>query len=174
MPLVIIEIKDLRKLREYMKKLGVELRDGPHAVLPDSSEVIIIEGNHNGKKVFLIAHYIDNHYAVLTKLPDNADVRTIAEALIKADAEERWESPVEPVIISTESKEIIPSLKEYRDDYPSKEAEKLVREYREREDALTGYLARKIFSAGGPLKSVERYINAPPKEGAPNTEKGQN
>ena len=174
MPLVIIETKDLRKLREYLKKLGVELRDGPHAVLPDSSEVIIIEGSHNGKKVSLIAHYIDNHYAALAKLSDDADDRSIAEALIKADAEERWESPVEPVIISTESEEIIPSLKEYRDDYPSKEVEKLVREYREREDALTNYLARKIFSAGGPLKSVKRDINAPSKEGALNTEEGQN
>lgn len=173
MPLVIIESKDLRRLREYLKKLGVELKDGPHAVLPDSSEVVIIEGSHEGKKVSLVAHYIDNHYAALSKLPENADDKAVAEALIKADAEERWESPVEPVIISTESEKIIPSLKEYRDEYPNKEAEALVKEYQEREDALTSYLTRKIFSAGGPLKSVERDINAPSKEGASDTKEGQ-
>ncbi len=173
MPLVIIETKDLRRLREYLKKLGVDLKDGPHAVLPDSSEVIIMEGSHKGKKVSLVAHYIDNHYAALTKLPTDADDKSIAEALIKADAEERWESPVEPVIISTESEEIIPSLKEYRDDYPNEEVARLVREYQERDDALTTYLTRKIFSTGGPLKSVERDINTPSKEGAANTEKGQ-
>ncbi len=173
MPLVIIETKDLRRLREYLKKLGVDLKDGPHAVLPDSSEVIIMEGSHKGKKVSLVAHYIDNHYAALAKLPTDADDKSIAEALIKADAEERWESPVEPVIISTESEEIIPSLKEYRDDYPNEEVARLVREYQERDDALTTYLTRKIFSAGGPLKSVERDINTPSKEGAANTEKGQ-
>jgi len=173
LPLVIIETKDLRRLREYLRRIGVELKDGPHAVLPDSSEVVIIEGSHKGKKVSLVAHYIDNHYAALTRLPDSADDRSIAEALIQADAEERWESPVEPVIISTESEEIIPSLKEYRDDYPNEEVARLVREYQERDDALTSYLTKKIFSAGGPLKSVERDINAPSKEGAANTEKGQ-
>lgn len=174
MPLVIIETKDLRKLREYLKKLGVDLKDGPHAILPDSSEVIIIEGSHKGKRVSLVAHYIDNHYAALTRLPDNADDKSIAEALIKADTEERWESPVEPVIISTESEEIIPSLKEYRDDYPDEEVAKLVREYQERDDALTTYLMRKIFSADSLLKSVESDIDAPSKEGTTNSEKGQN
>ena len=164
MPLVIIETKDLRRLREYMKKLGVDLKDGPHVILPDSSEVIIIEGSYKGKKVSLVAHYIDNHYASLTSLPKDADDKSVAEALIKADAEERWESPVEPVIISTESEEIVPSLKEYRDEYPNEEVARLVKEYQEREDALTSYLMRKIFSTGGPLKSVERDINAPPKE----------
>lgn len=173
MPLVIIEAKNLRRLREYLKKLGVELRDGPHAVLPDSSEVIIIEGSHKGKRVSLVAHYIDNHYAALTRLPDSADDKSIAEALLKADAEERWESPVEPVIISTESEELIPGLKEYNDDYPNEEVARLVREYRERDDALTSYLTRKIFSEGGPLEGVERDINAPPKEGSAYTEERQ-
>ena len=173
MPLVIIETKDLRKLREYLKALGIELRDGPHAVLPDSSEVVIIEGTHKGKKLSLVAHYIDNHYAALRNLPDDADDKLVAEALIRADAEERWESPVEPVIISTESEELVQNLKEYRDEYPSKEVEDLVREYQGRDDALTNYLTRKIFSAGGPIKSVERDINTPPKEGPAEPNKGE-
>lgn len=173
MPLVIVEAKDLRRLREYLKNLGTELRVGPHAVLPDSSEIIVIEGGYKGKKLSLVAHYIDNHYAALQKVPDSADDRTIAEALIKADVEMRWESPVEPVIISTESEEMVQILKEYRDDYPGEEAARLVKEYRERDDTLADYLIKKVFNAGGLIESIERDINAPTNEGTADTEKGK-
>ena len=114
-----VQVKDLNKFFEFLKSKGLDIDEGMHSVLLDSSELGIWYGLKNGKKVLIvISHYINSHYAVLAALPSNASDREILEALMKVDRSRLWRVPVEPTIIVSNSEALGRIILEYQDDYP--------------------------------------------------------
>jgi len=145
-----VRVRDLIKFIEYVRSLGVDVVEGPHIVLTDSSEVsswYLRLGTSNIG--YIVAHYVDNHYLALHKLGDDATDREILEALIKADSEPKWAIPVEPVIVfltnvSDKIRAFIKMLKEYKDEYPKANGDEILKEYLSNKNSV-GILGDKLI-----------------------------
>lgn len=93
-----IRIKNLTSLLNYVGK-EYSVKEGEHTILPDNSEICIWEV-YRGEALIgkIIAHYIDNHYLALIRLPGTATDRDVIDALLR-EKEVRWLVSVEEVLI---------------------------------------------------------------------------
>ncbi len=118
-------VNDLNRLIEMLRGLGLEIREGTHAVLTDGSEIGVWCGSKEGKDVVcMVVHYIDSHYDALIKLPPDADDATILRALIEAERGYIWRVPVEPVLfVFFEIDDVLRNVMNYDDEMPSEARE---------------------------------------------------
>ncbi len=124
-------VKDLNRLLRFLADLGYTVSEGPHAVLPDGSEVghwILTRGSRVVGQV--IAHYVDSHYYVLMKT-EGAPDREVLEALVGAEARGVWRVPVEDVVVVADP-EVLEALVKYSDELPSEEAAEALSHYEKR------------------------------------------
>jgi hypothetical protein len=113
------DVKDLNKFVEYLSSVGIDVEEYTHVVLTDSSELEVMVCRKGGQDIaHLVVHYIDTHYAALSKLRDDASDREILEALFLVDKKDIWRIPVEPLIFVTRSYEFVRLVGMYRDDVP--------------------------------------------------------
>lgn len=113
------EVKDLNNFLNYLKTSGIEVEEYMHTVLADSSELEVIVCKRNGIEIaYVVVHYIDSHYAVLSSLGSNASDREILEALLSVDKSKIWRIPVEPVMFTTNNYNFIRIVYRYTDRVP--------------------------------------------------------
>lgn len=164
-----MDTRDLDKLFETLRKHGYIVEESTNTVMTDNSELGEWDIKKNNTLVGkIIAHYIRHYYAVLRELPPNASDKQILETLLQAKySENKWASPVEPVlmIVGDDMSEI---LKNYKDNYPNKEAEILVMEYRSKGVEVMTKVARRIISdLEEQFKDDEGSINRDMKKDQP-------
>lgn len=131
MKIAVLGARNLYKLFTYLEGKGYRVVESTNMVLGDNSEIGEWEIRDREDRVVgrIIAHYIRQYYAAMRELPGNASDREILERLLKAKYfEEKWSSPVEPVLIIGEDK-VASVLNEYQDDYPNDKARMLVEQY---------------------------------------------
>ena len=142
--MMVLRVRDLDRLIRYLIDLGYTVSEGPHAVLPDDSELgywVLTKGSQVVGEV--IAHYVDNHYYALMKAPGASD-RDILRALLEAEYGRRWRAPVEEVVAIVASEELRAALEAYSDEAPTAEAEKAVKHYESRGTKIIGRLVARI------------------------------
>ena len=128
MLLSFIEVRDLNRFLEYLKSGGIDVEEYAHMVLPDSSEYEIIICRKNTDDIaYIAAHYIDNHYAALAELPDNASDSEVLKALLSVNKNHLWRVPVEPLAYVSNSYEFIRYVLRYVDDVPEEAKQYLTR-----------------------------------------------
>ncbi len=147
MKIIVMSIRDLDKLFEKLREHGYVVEESTNTVMTDNSELGEWDIKKNNTPVGkIIAHYIRHYYAALQELPSNASDKQILETLLQAKySRNKWASPVEPVLLIVED-EISEILRNYRDEYPSKEAEALVTEYMSRGVEVMTKVARRIIA----------------------------
>ncbi|RLG86720.1 MAG: hypothetical protein DRO18_04050 [Thermoprotei archaeon] len=93
-----VSIKNLTSLLNHVGR-KFSIKEGEHAILPDNSEVCIWEV-YRGEALVgkIIAHYVDNHYLALIKLPKTATDRDVIDALLR-EREVKWLVSVEDVLV---------------------------------------------------------------------------
>lgn len=131
----VIELNNVRDLDRFIgaiksNEFDVEL--GPHYVLEDHSEVITLKISKGGAVVaYVVAHYITQHYkAILKGYSDNS---TLQQELLKvSQSGEKWSIPVNPLYVILIEESLIDILKSYADEYPIKDGESVIKEYRSR------------------------------------------
>lgn len=131
MKLIVIDVKNLGKLFDYLENKGYRVEEATNMVLTDNSEIGEWVIKDKGGKTIgrILAHYIRHYYAAIRELPGNASDREILERLLRAKyIDEKWSSPVEPVVVLGED-ELSGILDKYVDDYPNDKAKLLVEQY---------------------------------------------
>ncbi|MCC6016384.1 MAG: hypothetical protein LM582_05005 [Desulfurococcaceae archaeon] len=114
-----VNVKNLNRFIEYLKSVGVDVEEYTHVVLTDSSEFEIVVCKKGGQDIaYLVVHYIDTHYAALSRLRDDASDREILEALFSVDKKNIWRIPVEPVVFTSRDYEFLRIVNSYRDGVP--------------------------------------------------------
>jgi len=142
--MMVLRVRDLDRLVRYLIDLGYTVSEGPHAVLPDDSEVgywVLTKGSQVVGE--LVAHYVDNHYYALMKAPGGSD-REVLQALLEAERGRRWRAPVEEVVAVVVSEELRAALEAYTDEVPTAEAEEALRHYESRGTKVIGRLVARI------------------------------
>lgn len=131
MKLIVLSVKNLGRLFSYIEEKGYKVEEATNMVLTDNSEVGEWEiKDKDGKTIGrVLAHYIRHYYAAIRELPSTASDKEVLERLLKAKyVDEKWSSPVEPVIIIGID-ELSNILDKYIDDYPNNKAKLLVEQY---------------------------------------------
>ncbi len=169
MKIIVMDTRNLDKLFETLRKHGYNVEESTNTVMTDNSELgewDIKKGNKPVGKI--IAHYIRHYYAALQELPPDAGDKQVLEVLLKAKySKDKWASPVEPILMIVED-EVSEILKNYKDDYPSKDAEVLVMEYRTKGVEVMTKVARRIISSlEEQLKDDEGSISGDVKKDQP-------
>jgi len=145
--LVLIKVRDLKKLMDFLREKNYDVEKGSHAVLLDHSEVEEFYLRKENKLAgIMISHYITPYYKVVKEHKDR-DEEELLRALIDVKySREKWFVPVNPVAVVTEDQELVNTLNRYRDDYPSQEArismERYLAENPGSRDIFSGLLAR--------------------------------
>ncbi len=131
MKIVVLGVRDLENFVEFLRSKGFMIEESTSMVLTDNSEVGEWEVKNSDGRVIgkFMAHFIRHYYAALRELPSNASDREVLERLLKAKYfDEKWSSPVEPIVIVGDE-ELASVLKDYSDDYPNDRARVLVEQY---------------------------------------------
>jgi len=127
-----IEVKDLFKFIDYLRKHDYTVEEGAHSVLLDHSELADYKIlKNNSIHGLMVAHYITQYYRV-EALNINDNDEYLRELLKVKHSGEKWAIPVNPVIIIDLSNELINVVSNYVDEYPVEDGEELVRNYRSR------------------------------------------
>jgi len=169
MKIIVMDTRDLDKLFRTLKRHGYSVEESTNTVMTDNSELGEWDIKKNGIPVGkIIAHYIRHYYAALQELPPDASDKQVLETLLRAKySGNKWASPVEPVLMIVED-EVSEILKNYKDEYPNKEAEILVMEYRSKGVEVMTRVARRLLSnLGEQLKDDEGSINGNMKKDQP-------
>ncbi len=143
-----VAVRDLNGLLRYLADLGYTVSEGPHAVLPDGSEVghwILSRGSRVVGQV--LAHYVDSHYYALMKT-EGAPDGEVLEALLRAEAGGVWRVPVEDVVVIAE-REVLEALLKYSDELPSPEAGEALSHYEKRATRVMDRFLRSIAETSG-------------------------
>ncbi len=131
MKIIVLGVRDLENFVEFLKSKGFTVEESTSMVLTDNSEVSEWEVKDSDGRVIgkFMAHFIRHYYAALRDLPSSASDREILERLLRAKYfDEKWSSPVEPIVIVGDD-ELASALKDYSDDYPNDRARVLVEQY---------------------------------------------
>ena len=142
--MMVLRVRDLDRFIRYLVDLGYTVSEGPHAVLPDDSEVSYWILSKESQVVGeVVAHYVDNHYYALMKTPWASD-RELLQALLEAEQRRRWRVPVEEVVAIVASEELRAALETYSDEVPTAEAEEALRHYESRGTKIIDRLLTRI------------------------------
>ncbi|ABN70258.1 hypothetical protein Smar_1163 [Staphylothermus marinus F1] len=134
MKIISFHIRNLDSFLEKLKELGYSIEFGAHSVLLDHSELTSITvKKEDSIELILIVHYITPYYRAETMNISDED-EYLKELIKIKHSGEKWKIPVNPVIgvVMTDKKELIRMINEYKDDYPVKDADKLLDHYRSR------------------------------------------
>ncbi len=142
--MMVLRVRDLDRLIRYLMDLGYTISEGPHAVLPDDSEIghwiLTKESQVVGE---IIAHYVDNHYYALMRTSGASD-SDVLRALVEAEHGRRWRAPVEEVVAIVASEDLRAALEAYSDEIPTAEAEEALRHYESRGTKVVERLVARI------------------------------
>ena len=169
MKIIVMDARDLDKLFKTLRDHGYTVEESTNTVMTDNSELGEWNIKKNNTSVGkIIAHYIRHYYAALRQLPANASDKQVLETLLKAKySENKWASPVEPILLIVED-ELSELLRNYRDDYPNREAETLVLDYKSRGLEVMTKVARRLLSSiEDKLEDDEGSINRKVKKDQP-------
>jgi len=142
--LMVLRVRDLDRLIKYLVDLGYTVSEGPHAVLPDDSEIgywILTKGSQVVGEV--VAHYVDNHYYALMRTSGASD-SDVLRALVEVEYGRRWRAPVEEVVAIVASEDLRAALEAYSDEVPTAEAGEAVKHYESRGTKVIGRLVARI------------------------------
>ncbi|ADI32401.1 hypothetical protein [Staphylothermus hellenicus] len=135
MKIISFHIKNLDGFLEKLKDLGYSIELGAHSVLLDHSELTSITVKKKGSiELILIIHYITPYYRVETMNISDED-KYLKELIRIKHSGEKWKIPVNPVIgvvMADNNEELMKMINDYKDDYPVKDADKLLDHYRSR------------------------------------------
>ncbi len=132
MKLIAKNVKDLDRFIEYLESKGYIVDEGSHAVLLDHSEIseIYIRLKTN-LKAAIVAHYLTPYY--MAELEDVDDEDKYLEKLLEIKhSGVKWRIPVNPLIGIILDDKLLEIFSEYSDDYPTRNGEEIVKEYRSR------------------------------------------
>lgn len=113
-----VNINDLNNFLRYLRSREINVNENYHTVLLDSSEFEIIECNRKNRITYMLVHYIDTHYAVLSDLGESESDENILQVLLLVDKKKLWRIPVEPIIYITNDCEFERIISSYIDEIP--------------------------------------------------------
>lgn len=165
--LVVFVAKDLDRLIGYLKSKGFNINENEHMVLTDNSEVCRFEILKDNKvHGVMVAHYISQYYKVIVETKDKSDNEVLRELLKAKYSLNKWKTPVNPIVVVTNDKELEKHLNNYRDNYPCSDAEKYSRHYREAvQDRFTLFSRILLNMLGLPKEEIRLNTNTNDQKG---------